>query len=259
MLLAASCALLPAARQPGPPNPDEVRARLLSDDSTIHSVKGVVRFGYDGPRGGGSATQVVVVALPDRARVETLSPLGTTVLVVTLRGETLRMHSLIQHEYTVGRASRESLRRLINVPIPPEFFARLLAGLPPLPVRAEDPRFQVVVEGSAVRVESGDGEWTQRLWTGPDGTGIERGELGRISESVLRFGFAERRPTAGVEFPFAIWVEDAAKGIRLQIAYERLQLNGPVEEALFDLPTPLDGQTRIIDLGGGLPPAPGSP
>jgi hypothetical protein len=225
----------------------------------IRSVKGVARFEYEGPRGSGSASQVIVVALPDRARVETLSPLGTTALVVTLRGETLRMHSVIQHEYAFGRASREVLRRLVNVPVPPELLVRLLAGLPPLPVRPEDPRLLVVIEGPAVRVESVDGEWWQRLWTGQDGTGIERGEAGRISETVLRFGFSGRRPTAGAEFPFAMWVEDAAGGGRFQVTYERVQLNGPVEEALFDLPPPQDGQTRIIDLGNNILQSPGSP
>ena len=253
LLLIASCALVPAARQPGLPNPEGVRAHLLRDEAAIRSVQGVARFGYEGPRGSGSATQVIVLALPDRARVETLSPLGTTLLVATLQGERLRVHSLMRHEYAAGLASQEALGRLVNVPVPPALLVRLLAGLPPLPVRAEDPRLQVVVEGSAVRVESVDAEWWQRLWTGPDGTGIERGEAGRISETALRFGFADRRPTAGVEFPFAVWVEDAAKGGRLELAYDRLKLNEPVEEALFDLPPPQGGQTRIIDLGGDLP------
>lgn len=257
LLLTASCALVPAARQPGLPNPEGVRAQLLRDEAAIRSVRGVARFGYEGPRGSGSATQVIVLALPDRARVETLSPLGTTVLVATLQGERLRVHSLMRHEYAAGRASQEALGRLVNVPVPPALLVRLLAGLPPLPVRAEDPRLQIIVEGSAVRVESVDAEWWQRLWTGPDGMGIERGEAGRISETALRFGFADRRPTAGVEFPFAVWVEDAAKGGRLELAYDRLKLNEPVEEALFDLPPPQGGQTRIIDLGGDLPPGAG--
>jgi hypothetical protein len=126
-------------------------------------------------------------------------------------------------------------------------------------VHAEDPRLRVVDEGSAVRVESVDGEWWQRLWAGQDGTGIDRGEAGRISETVLRFGFSDRRPTAGAEFPFAMWVEDATAGGRFQVTYERVQLNGPVEENLFDLPPPQDGRTRIIDLGRDTPPPPGSP
>ena len=258
-LLAASCATLPESRPPRPPNPEGVRAQLLQDEAVVRSIKGVARFEYNGARGSGSATQVIVVALPDRARVETLSPLGTTALVVTLQGEMLRMHSLVQQEYAFGRASREVLRRLLSVPVPPEFLLRLLAGLPPLPVQAEDPRFQVVVDGSAVRVESVEGEWWQRLWTGEGGTAIERGEAGRISETILRFGFSDRRRTAGVEFPFAVWVEDAKTGARFQVAYDRVWLNSPIEESLFDLPAPQDGRTRIIDLGGALPPPPGSP
>ena len=262
LLLATSCALVPGVRQSGPSNPEETRAKLLRDEAAVRSVKGVARFGYEGPRGSGSATQVIVLALPDRARVETLSPLGTPLLVATLRGETLRVHSIMRHEYAVGQANQETLGRMVNVPVPPALLVRLLAGLPPLPIRAEDPRLRVVIEGTTVRVESVDGDWWQRLWAGPDGTGIERGEAGRFSEAALRFGFADRRPTAGVEFPFAVWVEDAAQGGRLEFAYDRLQLNEPVEDALFDLPPPQGGQTRIIDLEGRSSTggkAPGSP
>ena len=57
-----------------------------------------------------------------------------------------------------------------------------------------------------------------------------------------------------MEFPFVVWVEDAATRGRVELVYDRLKLNEPVEEALFDLPPPQGGQTRIIDLGGDLPP-----
>ena len=137
------------------------------------------------------------------------------------------------------------------------FLVRLLAGLPPLPVGAEHAGPQIAVEGAAVRVESKQGTWWQRLWTGQDGLGIERGEAGRDSETILRFGFSDRRQTGDVEFPFALWVEDASGRGRFQLEYERVQLNRPVEDSLFDLPPPQDERTKIYNLGGALPLWPG--
>ncbi len=253
ILLATSCAAPPVARPPIPLDPEGVRAELLRDESAVRSVKGLARVEFAGPRGSGSVSQVIVVALPDRARVETLSPLGTTALVVVLRGEEIRLHSPVSREYGVGRASGALVGRLLDVPVPPALLVRLLAGLPPLALHAGDPRFDAVADGPGVRVESVDGPWWQRLWAG-EGMGIDRGEVGRSAETILRFGFSDRRSAGGVQFPFSIWVEDAAQGGRLQVTYERLQLNPTVDDALFDLPPPRDSETRFIDLGRGFPP-----
>ena len=201
LLLTAACAVLPAPRLAAPPELETVRDLLLHDEATAQTVRGLARVGFDGPRGSGSATQAVVVALPDRARVEVLTPLGTTALVATLRAEELRVHSPIRHEYSVGRATRETLARLVMVPVPPACLLRLLAGLPPLPVRAQDPRLTLVAEGPVVRVETVDGEYWQRLWTGTEDPGVARGEVGRASELLLTFSFADRRLDAGTGVP----------------------------------------------------------
>jgi hypothetical protein len=254
LLLTASCAVLPAPRLSAPLDPDTVRDRLLQDEVATRTLRGLARLAFDGPHGRGSASHVVVVALPDRARVEALTPLGTTALVVTLRATELRVHSLLQREYGVGRATRETLGRLVKVPVPPEPLLRLLAGLPPLPLRAQDPRLTLVADGAAVRVDSVDGEYWQRAWIEADGAGVARGEVGRASEVLFTFVFADRQPTDGRDFPFEIRVEEPATQSRLYVRYERVQLNLPADPDLFELPWPTDPATRIVNLGGATPP-----
>ena len=246
--LVASCAVTPAARLAAPPDPATVQSRLLQDEAGTRTVRGLAHLTFEGPHGGGSGSQVVVVALPDRARVEALTPLGTTALVATVRGDSLRAHSPVRHEYWTGRATRETLGRLLNIPVPPDLLLRVLAGLPPLPVREADPRFTLVPDGAAVRVESVDGELWQRMWTEPDDPAVERGEVGRASEALFSFAFTDRRRTDGRDFPFDIRVEESATRTRLRVQYERVQLNRPADPELFDVPLPADPQTRIIDL-----------
>jgi len=77
--------------------------------------------------------------------------------------------------------------------------------------------------------------------------------MGRASELLFTFAFADRRAADGRTFPFDIRVEDSATRSRLQVQYERLELNQPTDPSLFDLPSPADPRTRIIDLGGGAP------
>jgi hypothetical protein len=194
---------------------------------------------------------VVVVALPDRARLEVLSPVGTAVLLLVIRGEELALHAPGRREYGVGRATRETLDRLTRIPVPPGPLLRLLAGLPPLPLRPGDPRVQVVQEERATRVESVDGSFWQRLWTGPDGTSLAGGELGEATGLLLRFQFGDRRPDAGTPFPHLVAVQVAGAETRVTIRYDSVRLNASVESELFELPRPADPALRILDLSRG--------
>jgi hypothetical protein len=253
--LLAACAVAPQGPTPGlPDRPEVFLDRLAADEAAVHTLRGLANVHYEGPAGQGSATQVIVVALPDRARLEALSPFGTAVLLLAIRGDDLTVYAPARHEYGVGRATRETLGRLTQVSVPPGPLLRLLAGLPPLRIRPEDPRVQLAVEAGAIRVESVDGSFWQRVWSGPDGVAPERGELGEAGGLLLKFEFGERRQLDGVVFPFAVRLEEMTAGTRLTIHYETVKLNEPVEAGLFDLPRPSDGRTRFLDLGAGPPP-----
>jgi len=258
VFLAAACAVTPEVPELPAPSvrPEVLLERLAAGEAAVTTLRALATVRYEGPTGSGSASQVIVVALPDRARLEVLSPVGTAVLLLAIRGDGLTLHAPARREYGVGRATPDTLGRLIRMPVPPGPLLRLLAGLPPLPVRPGDPRVQVVREERAVRVESVDGPFWQRLWTGPDGAWPTRGELGEADTLLLRFQFDDRRLLDAAPFPFLVAVEGVGAGTRLTIRYETVRLNGPVEAELFDLPRPADPGTRILDLGRGFVPAP---
>jgi len=258
VFLAAACAVTPEVPELPAPSvrPEVLLERLAAGEAAVTTLRALATVRYEGPTGSGSASQVIVVALPDRARLEVLSPVGTAVLLLAIRGDGLTLHAPARREYGVGRATPDTLGRLIRMPVPPGPLLRLLAGLPPLPVRPGDPRVQVVREERAVRVESVDGPFWQRLWTGPDGAWVTRGELGEADTLLLRFQFDDRRLLDAAPFPFLVAVEGVGAGTRLTIRYETVRLNGPVEAELFDLPRPADPGTRILDLGRGFVPAP---
>ncbi len=254
LLLATGCAVVPESPRPVLESPEVFLRRLAAEQSAVRTVRGLANVRYDGPGGGGSASQVIVVALPDHARLETLTPFGTAAFILAIRGDELVVSAPSRREYGVGRASRETLERLTRVSIPPGPLLRLLVGLPPLAFRSDDPRVRIAVEATGIRMESVDGPFWQRLWTGSDGAAVERGELGEATGPVLRFEFGERRRLNGAAFPFAVRLEGVPGGTRVAVQYETVRLNEPTETGLFDLPRPADGRTRIIDLGAGPPP-----
>ena len=255
LIVVAACAVVPETPPPGlPGRPEVFLDRLEAEDGAVKTVRALANLRYEGPAGKGSVTQAIVAALPDRVRLETLSPLGTALLLLTIRGDALTVYAPPRHEYGTGRATRETLGRLVRVPIPPGPLLRLLVGLPPLPIRPGDPRVTLTVEAAAIRVESVDGPYWQRVWSGPDGMTPVRGELGEAGALLLKFEFGDRRPLSGAVFPFAVSLDEMAAGAHVALQYETVRLNEPVEAALFALPPPADGKTRIIDLGAG--PAP---
>ncbi|HSD51892.1 MAG TPA: hypothetical protein VLG48_10840 [Candidatus Methylomirabilis sp.] len=255
LLLAVACAVTSEGpERPLPPvavHPEMLLERLATEEAGVTTLRGLATVRYEGTAGSGSASQVVVLALPDRARLEVLSPVGTALLLLVIRGEDLVLHAPARREYGVGRATRETLGRLIRIPLPAGLLLRLLAGLPPLPVRPSDQRAQVVPEERALRVESVDGPFWQRLWTGPDGTRLAGGDLWETGELLLRFQFSEWKHLEGTAFPFRVALESPGEGTRVTIRYETVRLNGPVEADLFELPRPADPGTRILDLSRG--------
>ncbi len=253
--LLAACAVLPGTTPPNlPERPEVFLDRLQAEEAAVKTLRGLASVRYEGPAGQGSATQGIVVALPDRVRLETLSPMGTAVLLVAIRGNDLTMYAPTRHEYGIGPATRETLGRLARVPVPPGPLLRLLAGLPALPIWPGDPRVKLVVEATAIRVESVDGPFWQRVWSSPDGMAPERGELGEAGGLILTYKFGERRKLNGALFPFAVHLDEGATGTHLAIQYQTVLLNEPVEAGLFELPRPTDGTTRIIDLGAAPSP-----
>jgi outer membrane lipoprotein-sorting protein len=252
LLSVAGCATVappPAAPPVGWGGPAELIARLAAEEAAVTTVRGLAAMRYAGPDGSGSASQVIVVALPDHARLETLTPLGTAALLLTLRGDRLAVYAPLRDEYGTGRATRDTLERLTSIPLPPGPLLRLLAGLPPLPLHPSDPRLRVEAELGGVRIESVEGPYWQRLWTDQGGGLIVRGELGQSSGLLLRFYFGERRQVGALAFPFQMEVEGTAAGTRVALHYETVKLNEPVPPELFDLPPPPSGHTRTIDLG----------
>ncbi len=262
LLLAGACAQIPGSRPattpPSGTTSEALVSQLAAAEAGITSLRGLASVSYGGPAGSGSASQVVIVALPDRARLETLTPLGTAALVLTIRGDELRFHSFLRHEYGVGRATPDLLGRLTRVPVPPAPLLRLLAGLAPLPLDPQDPRLQVTVASGATQVDSVEGPLWQRLWLGANHD-IERGELGDAAGPLLQFRFADRQPVDGHAFPQAISLEAMTAKTGLTLHYQTLRLNQPLPAELFELPPPQDGSTKILDLDaslgreGGLP------
>ena len=244
---AAACATIPEAPVPRP----EVSASVLPEpEREWKTLRGLARVSFAGPGGSGAAGEVVLVALPDRGRLETLTPLGTTAAVVVVAGGEVRYHSIVSGEFATGRATGGTLERLLGIPVPPGPLLRLLAGLPPLPVPRRDPRTRITSEDDGQWVESVEGPLWQRIrFPAPSATAAVRGELGGAGGPLLTFEWDAWRTVGEVVFPHALRLTGGERGARFDLTYEWVRLDEALDPALFVLPQPAEAGLRVLEFG----------
>lgn len=252
----ASCATAPETTAPILLTPSSILPDAAREWKTM---RGLARLSLQGPAGSGTGGQVVLVALPDRGRLESLTPLGTTAAVLVVAGDEVRYHSLLGREYASGRATREALERLTGIPVPPGPLLRLLAGLPPLPVRMRDPRTRISPEGEAPRAESVEGPLWQRIrFPTSAGDGAVRGELGDAAGPLLHFEWDAWRAVGPVMFPHTLRLAGGGGGGRLVLTYQWVRLGEALDPSLFLLPRPAEPDLKVLEFGEmpGLRPGP---
>ncbi len=246
-LAAASCApSVPPLMVPGAPiAPAEAAAALEAAEAGVRTLRGLADVRLE--RGGRQERfrEAAVLALPDKLRLETLQFGGATALIVAANGDRLAIYSLATNEFAHGRASAAALAALTGVAVEPRHLLRLLAGLPPLAFQGADPRSRVESDGAAFVAESAAGPFWQRLRLDAGG-GVAGGELRTAAGPVFTFGFDDVRPVGGRAFPHRLHLEQPGVG-RVDVAYRSVELNPPVDAAVFTLPVPA-GDVRVVDL-----------
>lgn len=251
LALAGACTTsLPQPPGPPAPTPGEAAAALEGAEAATRTLRGLadVRLEREGQRV--RFREAAVLALPDRLRLETLQFGGSTALVLATNGDRLAIYSLATREFAHGRATAAAVAALAGVAVEPRHLLRLLAGLPPLPFRAADPRSRVEADGAGWVAESVTGPFLQRLRLHPTGD-VADGELRAAGAPLFTFQFDEFRPLGTRAFPHRLRLEQPGRG-RVEVAYRTVELNAPVDDAVFSLAVP-PGDVRVLDLDAAGP------
>ena len=251
LLLSAGCA---AVRPPSPALPAslpasvDLVAALERQRSARTSLRALARFAYDGPDDGGHARQVLLVARPERLRVEVLAPLGPVFVLVT-NGSSLA--AFVPSEATIyrGRASRVNLQRYAQVELDLADAVDLLLGSPP-----RRPTGREVVsaepESGAIKlwreIPDGPHSGAQVVWFNGALQAIateDRDPDGHVRLRARFSGFL----TQQLDMPEHIEIELPAAGRRMELRLQDVEVNPMLVASVFTLPTP-PGATEV-DLG----------
>ena len=114
-------------------------SRALTSDAKID---------YFGEAGRIRGSLLYVVAVPDKLRLDVVSPFGATVSTVTSDGHEFALFDLRQKQFLRGPANACNLGRFTHVPVPPAALVQLLRGEAPVLVHTPN--------GISIAWESGE-------------------------------------------------------------------------------------------------------
>lgn len=161
----AGCASLPTRRAMTGVNV-EIGSQLLANwqkVSTQHkALDGVAKVRLQTAERTVNITQVVIAVVPDRLRVETLSPFGTPLMVLATDGTDLGISIPGDNVFYVGRATPENFSRFARLPLSPADLVDMLLARPP--VIAYQSLATFLFPGNGYQVDLTAGESVQRLF-----------------------------------------------------------------------------------------------
>ena len=239
-----------AARRPRPAGPatlpgaGELQAVLARRHEAVHSLRALAHVHYRAPEESNSSRDAVVVARPDRLRVEVLSLFGSVFVLAANEG---RLTAYARQENTIyrGHASPENLWRYVRLTLPVNLLVDIiLATPPPQPAKAAQVSFDAASGFIGLREELEDG--VRVVWFSPEALPVGAQAQSLDGRTQWRATFGRYEDQAGVALATLIVLEVPEWQRSLEIALEDIDLNPELDPAVFAVQTPPG--SKVVDL-----------
>jgi hypothetical protein len=147
------CASPPPASQF--PNAQAALDRMRATSACSRALTSDAKIDYFGDAGRIRGRLLYVVAVPDRLRLDVISPFGATISTLTSDGQSFALFDLRQKQFLRGPANACNLARFTHVPVPPAALVQLLRGEAPVLVHQPEAASIAWESGEyVVRIES---------------------------------------------------------------------------------------------------------
>lgn len=226
------------------PSTARIVAVLERRDEDLSRFRAQARLAYQSSTQSFKSTQVVAVRAPSSLRIDVMNPFGVSYTVAT-DGVLLSAFDRRERIFYAGKASTDSFRRFLGVPIGAAELASLVRGLPP-----------DLGEARSSTVEATEGGWLWRrgfkggatLELLLDSTTLEplwASLAGYRDHPDVEADFLEYRDVAGVRVAHRIEVR-FADGSHLELNYKSVQRDVKLPPDAFRLERPAG--SRFVDV-----------
>lgn len=244
-MIAPETAAVPVVEGAASLNTSELVKNLAQAERRLRSLRTLATVQYWGTEGRAAFQEAILVLRPDRVRLETLSPLGATLIVTVDADEITGFHTREGLFYR-GRSSKENLFRYTHIPLALAELTALLMGLPPV----EPPR-QWQDGDSSIHWETEGGGREKILFHPTLGVPLGWERSGSDGEIELKAMFSNFSPTANGLFPLTIALEAPAQSRWLEIRYHEPELNVALPFPLFVQERPASAREVPLESLGG--------
>jgi len=245
-LIAGCTATRPVTPHAAPavlPSAAVLEAALAARRDAVRSVRALARLRYHDVEQSVTSRDAIVVARPDRVRVEVLSVFGTVFLLVADDGQ---MTAYARNENTVyrGQASPQNLQRYVRLGLPLEELVDIMLGTPP----PRDGRAQVSFDEAvgAVRLRRLLNEGTQTVWFSDATLPVATEEAGADGAAHWRATFGGYEDHSGVPIATQIVINLPAWSQSMEIALQDIEVNPPLDHSAFAFQAP--SGSKVVDL-----------
>jgi outer membrane lipoprotein-sorting protein len=226
------------------PSAAELEVALAKRRDAVHSLRALAHIRYRDPQESNSSREAIVVARPDRLRVEVLSLFGS---VFVLAADDGLLTAYARQENTVyrGRASPENLWRYVRLTLPVNDLVDVVLGTPPLR-QTKEAEVSFDPQAGSIRLSQQLADGAQVVWFSPAALPLRAEEQSPDRRTLWRATFDKYEDRNGVPVATRIAVELPEWQRSLDIALEDIDLNPQLDPAAFAVQTPPG--SKVVDL-----------
>jgi hypothetical protein len=249
--LAALAAVVACAPRAPPADlsldPGALLEQVRAARDRVVRVQGQARVHVQSREFTGTVGQFVAAEKPDRLHLELLDFFGNPVAVMVAGNGRFALWDARQKIFYRGAPTIENLARIVPLAIQAQDLVTILCGSAPMldgrPTAATPGRGVVILDLEADGV-------VQRLGVGAKAV-IESSHVARVENGpvpgAVNLDFDAFRDLGGTRFPKEVALTSSAPAkVRLELTWREVDLNDPIDPALFRLEPPRGA--RIVDL-----------
>jgi hypothetical protein len=249
LVMGAGCAAVrPVSPHAAPsvlPSAADLDGALVARHDALRSLRALARLRYQDADGSSSSREAIVVARPDRLRVEVLSVFGTVFILTTGDGA---MAAYARQEDTVyrGQASLENLQRYARLFLPVRDLVDLLLGTPP-PRPALQQRVSFDSEAGSVRLWRALNEGAQVVWFNDAMLPVAAEERRRDGQILWHATFTGYQGHDGLPLATHVMLELPLWSRSIDITLADVDVNPAVDSSIFAFRAPPGSKVVNLD------------
>lgn len=246
-VVAGCAATRTAVPHPAPatlPSAAELHAALAARRDAVQSLRALAHLRYRAPDESNNSREAIVVARPDRLRVEVLSMFGS-LFVLTADDGVMTAYARRENTVYQGHATSENLWRYARLALPVDALVDIVLGTPALQAD-RNPQVSFDEHAQSIRLRQSTGAGTQVVWFSEAGLPVAAEEQRPDGQAEWRATFTDYENHGSVPVATHIALELPLWGRSLEIALEDVDLNPKLDQSVFAFQTPPG--SKVVDL-----------